>query len=526
MINANTGASPHGLPATGKAGKNPHCLTIVSAILLFPFISFADVDGTAPPDRPPQPPERVLKTDMGVTQLPDDKMKWILDAKFGMFIHWGLYSGPGQGEWLMENKAIWPDQYRKYASPESGDDYFDAADFHPDDWAQLAKDAGMKWMCLTTRHHEGFCLFDSPHPNAFTSEQTLHRDLVAEYVKAVRAAGLKVGIYYSPLSWRYPGYYDVTGQNMQWNRFGYKQDPSDKENARLMKEENYVNVKQLLTGYGKIDYIFWDGGWLAQKGTDADAAFFHEPGKYLDPQNQWPIPAKYQDLEDGTGKPLGIMGMVRKYQPDAITNLRYGWVGDMIEEEGSGETTGPIRNDVYQDKCMCIQGGPWGYSKQKQSGGGDPNYSCDDLVHYLVNAAVRNMTFLLNVTPDGHGVIPKSQQDRLREVGAWLAKTGDSIYGTRGGPWQPVDGKYGYTYKDSTVFAHLLKGYAGDTFQVPPMGSLKVEKVYDVYSGAPLNYQTADNGSLAITGLDRTSSPADTIIGVVYDQPIVDVWKD
>lgn len=474
-------------------------------------------------DRPPKPTERVLKTDMGVTQLGDEQMKWILDAKFGMFIHWGLYAGPGQGEWVMENKGIPAEQYRKYAFPESGDEYFDAKDFHPDEWASLAKEAGMKWMCLTARHHDGFCLFDSPHPNAFTSQQTLHRDLVAEYVKACRAAGLKVGLYYSPLSWRYPGYYDVTGHDMKPNKFGYKQDPSDKENARLMKEENYVNVKKLLTGYGKIDHIFWDGGWLAQKGSDADGAFFHEPGKYLDAKNEWPIPAKYQDMEEATGKPLGIMGMVRKYQPNAIANLRYGWVGDMIEEEGPRETKGAIRNAVPEGKNMCIQKGSWGFDKRSLTQ--DLTFSRDELINYLANAVVRNMTFLLNVSPDRHGVIPEQQQQRLREIGAWLQKTGDAIYGTRGGPWEPVDGQYGYTYKDSTVFVHLLKGYLGDTFQIPPMGQLKVVKVYDVYTGKPLSF-TPGSGAIEVKNLDRKSSPADTIIAVVYDQPIISVWKN
>lgn len=126
-----------------------------------------------------------------------------------------------------------------------------------------------------------------------------------------------------------------------------------------MKEENYVNVKKLLTGYGHIDQIFWDGGWLGQHGSDADGAFFHEPGKYLEAANRWPIDSQYQDLEEGTGKPLGIMGMVRKYQPDAITNLRYGWMGDIIEEEGPRDTKGPIRSREICDKCLTMQMGPW-----------------------------------------------------------------------------------------------------------------------------------------------------------------------
>ncbi len=166
----------------------------------------------------------------------------------------------------------------------------------------------MKWMCLTARHHDGYCLFDSPHPNAFTSVQTLHRDLLAEYVTACRAADLKVGVYYSPLSWRYPGYYDVTGTKCLPNKFGYATDPSHAENARLMKEENYANVKKLMTGYGKNDHLFWDGGWLGQHGSDASASYFHEPGQYLDPANRWPIAKQYLDLGARHGQTAGDHG--------------------------------------------------------------------------------------------------------------------------------------------------------------------------------------------------------------------------
>jgi len=177
-------------------------LLLVATFLAF-FVTHAFAADTEL-SSPPEPAVRVPQTSMGIAQLPNEKLDWFLDAKFGMFIHWGLYSGVGRGEWVMQNEGISPEKYRQYAYPESGEACFDAADFHPEAWAKLAKDAGMKWICLTTRHHDGFSLFDSPHTNAFTSMQTLHRDLVAEYVKACRGAGLKVGVYYSPLSWRYP----------------------------------------------------------------------------------------------------------------------------------------------------------------------------------------------------------------------------------------------------------------------------------------------------------------------------------
>ena len=472
---------------------------------------------------PPELPSRVPKSDKGVAQLPNEKLDWLLDAKLGMFIHWGLYSGPGRGEWVMEREAIPPERYRRFAYPESGDEYFDAANYHPEEWAQLAKDAGMKWMCLTARHHDGFCLFDSPHPNAFTSVQTLGRDLFGEYVKACRAAGLKVGAYYSPLSWRYSGYYDVTGTDCAPNRFGYKADPAHVENARLMKEENYVNVKKLVTGYGRIDHIFWDGGWLGQRGSDADAAFFHEPGMFLDPNNRWPVAKEYWDIDEASDKPLGIMGMVRKHQPDAICNLRYGWMGDIIEDEGSHEATGKIRSDVICDKCLTMQQGGWGYNADAIAKG--KVMSRDELIAHLANCVVRNMTLLVNVGPDRHGVIPEIEQQRLRELGTWLSKCGAAIYGTRGGPWQPVDHQYGFCYKGATVFVHLLKGYEGTSFVMPPLGTLRAKKVYEVSTDASLAFDGGGGEPIVIRGIDRDVSPADTIVAVEFAEQVEHIWR-
>jgi alpha-L-fucosidase len=161
---------------------------------------------------------REPQTDMGIRQQDDAAMQWFLDAKFGMFIHWGLYAVPAKCEWFMENQAVPPDEYRKYASDQGDGVFFDANDFDPAAWAQRSKAAGMKYMVLTARHHDGFALFDSRFTNAFTSVQTLYRDLFAEYVRACRAAGLRVGMYYSPINWRYPGYFDVTGANCAKNK--------------------------------------------------------------------------------------------------------------------------------------------------------------------------------------------------------------------------------------------------------------------------------------------------------------------
>ncbi len=448
---------------------------------------------------------RELKTDMGIRQQDDATMKWWEDAKFGMFIHWGLYAVPAKGEWYMENAAIPIDTYRNYAFDQGDGVYFDAKDYHPAEWAKLAKDAGMKYMCLTARHHDGFALFVSHFTNAFTSVQTLHRDLFGEYVKACRAAGLHVGVYYSPIDWRYPGYYDVTGTNCAKNSWGYESAAWHKENADVMKNEVYEQVRTLFRNYGKMDYLFWDGGWLAQRGSDRDAAFFWEPGKYRESQNAWPIAPKYSD-SDRSGQSLGLMGIVRKYSPNVICNGRSGWIGDFESAEGGSTITGPMRATPWE-KCLNLNQTSWGYNTQQRL------MSETQLTRYLVDAVVRNGNLLLNVGPDRHGKIPETHAALLRQFGAWLAAVGDSIYGTRGGPWNPVDGQYGFTSKPGKIFIHILSDFAGTEFSTPPIAE-KVTGCVDVFTKKPVAWKQASDGSVQITGIDRQSHPADTVICV------------
>jgi alpha-L-fucosidase len=462
-------------------------------------------------------PPRVPGIEFDIAQQPNDRLSWLLDAKFGMFIHWGLYAGPGKGEWYMHNAAIPPDQYRKYAFPESGDEYFSADKYDPGRWAEVAQAAGMKWMCLTARHHDGFCLFDSPHPNAFTSVQTLKRDLVAEYAAACRKARLKVGLYYSPLSWRYPGYYDVTGTDCKKNPFGYHTDPAHKENARLMKEENYANVRHLMSAYGPVDHIFWDGGWLGEQGSDADAAYFHEPGAFLDPKNAWPVGPQYIE-RDAEGRPLGIMGVVRKHQPHVLVNPRYGWMGDYGDQEGGAAVTGPIRSSELVQKCLTMAGA-WGYDRDAVEQG--RVFSRDQILDYLVNCVVRDMVMLLNFGPDRHGQMPPIVEQRLREVGRWLNAAGEAIYGTRGGPWHPKDGQYGFCYKGKTIYAHLLRDYSGTTFTLPPVGPLRPVRAYDVFTKQPLPFTVSPDRRVTISQIDRSVNPVDTVIAVHFDRDVM-----
>ena len=463
-------------------------------------------------------PIRKQIIDQGIQTQHNEKLAWLLDAKFGMFIHWGIYSALEQGEWVMYNKAITPEVYSTFAYPSAGEKYFAADKFDPKTWAKLAKAAGMKYMNLTTMHHDGYALFDSKYPNAFTSKQTHNRDFVKEYVEACRAEGLRVGLYKTLINWRYPGYYDVTGTDCKPNKFGYITNPAHKENARLMKEELYCQVKELMTNYGKIDQIFWDGGWLAQQGCDADAAYFWESGKYLDPNNQWPVSPSYQDTEVTSGKALGLMGMVRKYQPDIIVNPRCGWIGDIKAEEGNAPISGAVRSEDIYEKCMSIGSG-WGYTKSYEDS--TKIKSLDELKRMLSDCVIRNMVYLLNVGPDRHGQIPQAVQIRLLEMGKWLEQVGEAVYGTRGGPWNPKDGQYGFAYKDNKIFVYLLSDFIGEALTLPTLNKgQKAVKAYLVSDKSAVKIKQNKANEISLSGIQRTDKVV-TIIAIEFNKKLL-----
>ena len=474
--------------------------------------------GDAPP---PQVQEfmahtpRAIAEEGGAAQQPDETLGWFHDAKFGMFIHWGVYSSMPEGsEWVMHQQAYTPEEYRKRAEdPKTG---FTAAKYNPAEWAQLARTAGMKYMVLTTRHHDGYALFDSRHENSWTSVKHLNRDLVREYCDAVRQAGLHVGLYYSPMSWRYPGYYDVTGTNCKPNVWGYKTSPAHKENARLMKEEVYEQVTRLLSNYGPIDYMFWDGGWLGQSVDRELEDRFWDTGMFQNPANEWPVSGKYTVNDPGTGRPLGIMGLARLYQPRLLVNERFGWVGDIHGEEGGAATAGPIRVQPTE-KCMSLMKGGWGYR---------PNRTVvpfEEIAVYLSDCTVRNINYLLNVTPDPEGRIPDNQREVLGQVGRWLEKVGDAIHRTRGGPWQPQFGEYGFSFRDDKIYAHIYAGYrdrAAGTFRTQSIGPLNVKGVKCLLSGKALPWTLNDDRTISIRDIDYSEDPSVTILEIALDGKI------
>jgi alpha-L-fucosidase len=461
-------------------------------------------------------PERILKEESGVSQLPNKKMDWFLNDKFGMFIHWGVYAAMDEGAEWVRHQEVWGHEYyqRRARDPETG---FTASKFDASEWAELAKKSGMKYMALTSRHHDGYALFDSKHPNSWTSKKDLGRDFIKEYTNAVRASGLHLGLYYSPMSWRYPGYYDVTGKDCKPNVWGYKTASWHKEDARDMKEEVYEQVTTILKDYGKIDYMFWDGGWLGQTLNPELEIAFWDPGKYQKPDNNWPIKERYITRQEDNGKALGIMGLVRKFQPDMVVNERFSWVGDVHAEEGGSATSGDIRFEQYGEKCVSLQKGGWGYRPNRGV------YSFEEVAVFLSNCVVRNINLLLNVAPDREGVIPQNQQEVLLQTGNWLSKVGEGIYGTRGGPWQPLFGEYGFTFKDNKIYCHIYEGYRelnSGQFTTQSLGNKKVRKIINLYDGKELPWIKNKNKTVTISGVDYSLNPATTILEITLTDSV------
>jgi alpha-L-fucosidase len=460
-------------------------------------------------------PKRIPKSENGVTQLHNEKMQWFLNDKFGMFIHWGVYAAMDEGaEWVRYQEA-WGFEYyqRRARNPETG---FTAAKFDASKWVELAKKTGMKYMALTTRHHDGYALFDSKHPSSWSSQKDLGRDFIKEYTDAVRALGLHLGMYYSPMSWRYPGYYDVTGKDAKPNVWGYKTASWHKDDARDMKEEVYEQVTTILKEYGKIDYMFWDGGWLGQTGNPELERYFWDSGMYQNPKNEWPVNEKYS-TKDANGNALGIMGLVRKYQPDMIVNERFGWIGDVHAEEGGSATSGDIRFEHFGEKCVSLQKGGWGYRPNRDV------FSFEEIAVYLSNCVVRNINLLLNVAPDREGVIPENQQEVLLKTGNWLSKVGGAIYSTRGGPWQPSFGEYGFTFRENKIFCHVYEGYRGfksGEFTTQSIGHKKVAKIVNLYNGESLQWTKNTNNTLTIKDVDYFLNPSTTILEITLTENI------
>ncbi|MBR1951342.1 MAG: alpha-L-fucosidase [Lentisphaeria bacterium] len=300
-------------------------------------------------------------------------MQWFNDARLGIYIHYGLYSILGRGEWTMYSERIPAKEYAQLA------DRFFPAPRCAEEWIETACAAGAKYMVLTTRHHEGFCLFDSKYSDFTSAKCGCKRDIVAEYVEAARKAGLRVGLYYSLLNWRNPGYFEPEKYP---------------ESYQEMIDTIHKQVRELMTNYGKIDLLEYDGGWDAKltKSRAERAAFWrsHE-----------------------------LNAMVRVLQPGIIINERACTDEDIVTPEqeiraGEGKMS---------ESCMCIGDScAWGYTRF------NPNWKTPvQLIQNLVIAAQCGGNYLLNIGPAADGHIRNEEYTRLSVLGHWLKRHEEAI---------------------------------------------------------------------------------------------------
>lgn len=360
----------------------------------------------------------------------EKRVQWFQDARFGMFIHWGLYSIPARGEWIKSIERITTEEYQKYF------DEFDPVRYDPEEWARLAKAAGQKYVVLTTKHHDGFCLFDSKLTEYKSTNTKAKRDLIAEYVEAFRNEGLKVGFYYSLIDWYhddYPAYGD-RHHPMRDNE-EYK---DRKINFDRYLEYMHGQVKELMTNYGKIDILWLD--------------------------------FSYDDMSGERWKAAELVNMCRKYQPDILINNRLGGDGADLKGVGpkidAGDFTTPEQiippyglkdrdgKPITWEACITLNN-HWGYCAA------DKDYkSAKQVIRGLVECVSKDGNLLLNVGPDAKGIIPGESVEILEEVGRWMDKNSESIYGCGASDLpKPEWGRY--TQKGKKLYAHVYDNSIG-----------------------------------------------------------------
>ncbi len=363
----------------------------------------------------------------------EKRMKWFCDARFGMFIHWGLYAIPARGEWVRSVERIPKEEYDRYFEE------FDPKGCDMHEWARLAKKAGMKYAVLTSKHHDGFCLFDTATTHFKSTATKAGRDFVREFLDAFRAEGLKVGLYYSLLDWHHPDFPHYGDANHPM-----RDDPkyaNDSRDFDRYLDYMHEQVRELCSNYGKLDIMWFD--------------------------------FSYGELRGEAWRARELVNMVRSLQPGIIIDNRlevsgegFGslaegdptpWHGDfvspeqIIPPEGLKDVNG---NDLVWEACVTLNNN-WGYTER------DRNFKpASMLVRKLVECVSKGGNLLLNVGPDANGRIPPKSVEILEEIGGWMEKNSESIYGCgKSGLPKPDFGRI--TRKGNTLYYHVYDNTVG-----------------------------------------------------------------
>lgn len=345
-----------------------------------------------------------------------ERTDWFVHDRFGMFVHYGLYSVPARHEWVQNYEEIEPAAYARYA------EFFDPDLFDARAIARTARDAGARYVVLTAKHHEGFCLWDTA-TTGFSSAAVAGRDLVREYVDATREAGLKVGLYFSLLDWSHPDY-TVDRHHPQRKHPDVEALNAERDMDRF-RAYLHAQVRELLTGYGDLDYLFFD--------FTEPAEFEGLPGK---------SPADW-DAE-------ALMELCRTLQPDMIVNDRLGIPGDLVTPE-QYQPVRPLERDgepVLWEACQTINGS-WGYHRDNLDA-----KSPDLLVRMLAGSVAVGGNLLLNVGPTGRGEIAPRDARLFEAIGEWMRRHEAAIVGAGPSAYRAPSGTT-YTQRGSRLYVHV-----------------------------------------------------------------------
>jgi alpha-L-fucosidase len=366
-----------------------------------------------------------------------DKWKWWVDARFGMFIHWGLYALPARHEWVKNQERITEEEYQKYF------EQFDPDLYDARRWARAAREAGMKYFVITTKHHEGFCLWDSEYTDYKATNTPYGKDLIAPMVEAFRAEGLRVGFYHSLIDWHHPEFPVDRCHPMRDNE-EFKAKAKDRDVAKYA-EYLHNQVRELLTRYGTVDYMFYDFSYPDEGGKG---------------RKDW--------------QSEKLIAMTRELQPSIIVNDRL----DLEDVEGGWDFKTP--EQVMVREWVKVGGkrvlwetnqtfsGSWGYHRDEATW-----KSVEQLVKMLIDTVSKGGNLLLNVGPTARGEFDERALERLAGIGRWMEQHGRSIYGCSEAPEgfaTPQDCRLTYNPETRRLYVHVfswpfrdlhLDGYKG-----------------------------------------------------------------
>ena len=375
----------------------------------------------------------------------EKRMQWFVQARFGMFIHWGLYAVPARGEWVRSNERMPEEKYMPFFRE------FDPSAADPKAWVQAAKEAGMGYVILTAKHHDGFCLFDSELTDFKSTNTPMGRDIVREFLEAGREAGLKVGLYYSLIDWHHP---DFPHHGDRYHPM--RSDPAASNEERDFKRYlayMHGQVKELCTRYGRLDVLWFDFSYNQLRGEAwranelADMVRTLQPGILLN--NRLEVSGEgFGSLAQGEPAPC---------HGDFVSPER------MVPPEGLFDPQG---RPLYWETCTTMNHS-WGYCA------GDPWYKpASLLLKKLVECVSKGGNFLLNVGPDGNGRIPRQAMDTLKYLGQWMQINGESICGC--GPSGMEKPEWGrITRRENVLYLHIYENALGPL----PLYGIPAEKI-------------------------------------------------